>query len=49
MRMLQIDPKQRITVAEALRHPYVSIWYDAAEAEAVSKYNYSPEYYSPTN
>ena len=37
MRMLQIDPKNRITVAEALKHPYVTIWYDAAEAEAVSQ------------
>ena len=38
MKMLQIDPTQRITVCDALKHPYVSIWYDAAEAEAVSGY-----------
>lgn len=36
-KMLQIDPKDRITVDAALRHPYVSIWYDPAEAEAVSQ------------
>lgn len=38
-KMLQIDPKDRITVDAALRHPYVSIWYDPAEAEAVSQSN----------
>ena len=38
-KMLQIDPKDRITVDAALRHPYVSIWYDPAEAEAVSQTN----------
>lgn len=35
MKMLQIDPKHRVTVDEALKHPYVSIWYDPAEADAV--------------
>ena len=36
MRMLQIDPKDRITVDEGLKHPYVGIWYDPVETEAVS-------------
>ena len=36
MKMLQIDPKNRITVDQALAHPYVNIWYDASEVHAVS-------------
>ncbi|MEE6516074.1 hypothetical protein FKM82_025287 [Ascaphus truei] len=35
-KMLVIDPDKRISVDEALRHPYISVWYDPAEAEAVS-------------
>ena len=35
-KMLQIDPKNRITVDAALSHPYVSIWFDASEVNAVS-------------
>ena len=35
-RMLQIDPAKRITVEEGLAHPYVSIWFDPAEVNAVS-------------
>lgn len=34
--MLVIDPDRRISVDEALRHPYITVWYDPAEAEAVS-------------
>ena len=34
--MLQIEPTKRVTVDEALKHPYVSIWYDPLEADAVS-------------
>jgi c-Jun N-terminal kinase len=33
-KMLQIDPKNRITVDEALSHPYVNIWFDPAEVNA---------------
>lgn len=33
-RMLVIDPDKRISVDEALHHPYISVWYDSAEAEA---------------
>ena len=36
MKMLQIDPKNRITVDQALAHPYVSVWYDDKEVNAVS-------------
>lgn len=35
-KMLQIDPTKRITVDQALQHPYVSIWFDASEVYAVS-------------
>ena len=34
-KMLQIDPKNRITVDEALQHPYVKIWFDEGEVFAV--------------
>ncbi|KAL3235185.1 hypothetical protein RNJ44_02973 [Nakaseomyces bracarensis] len=30
-RMLAFDPQERITVEEALEHPYLSIWHDAAD------------------
>lgn len=33
-KMLQIDPAKRITVNEALLHPYVNIWYDKSEVDA---------------
>ncbi|KAL3312760.1 Mitogen-activated protein kinase 8 [Cichlidogyrus casuarinus] len=35
-RMLKIDPSERITVDEALLHPYVHVWYDKDEVNAVS-------------
>lgn len=34
--MLVIDPAKRISVDEALQHPYINVWYDPAEVEAVS-------------
>ena len=34
-KMLQIDPKNRITVDDALKHPYVKIWFDEGEVFAV--------------
>ena len=37
-KMLQIDPKNRITVDQALSHPYVNIWFDASEVNAVSSF-----------
>lgn len=33
--MLVIDPECRISVEEALNHPYIHIWFDPAEADAV--------------
>ena len=36
MKMLQIDSKNRITVDQALAHPYVNVWYDDKEVNAVS-------------
>ncbi len=35
-KMLVIDPESRISVQEALSHPYIHVWYDPAEADAVS-------------
>lgn len=35
-KMLIIDPAKRISVDEALQHPYINVWYDPAEVEAVS-------------
>uniref|UniRef100_F1KVI1 Stress-activated protein kinase JNK n=1 Tax=Ascaris suum TaxID=6253 RepID=F1KVI1_ASCSU len=33
-KMLVIDPEQRISVDEALKHPYVNVWFDEAEVYA---------------
>lgn len=35
-KMLVIDASKRISVEEALHHPYINVWYDPAEVEAVS-------------
>ncbi|KAM9380133.1 mitogen-activated protein kinase 8 isoform 1-T1 [Phaethornis superciliosus] len=37
-KMLVIDASKRISVDEALQHPYINVWYDPSEAEAVSSY-----------
>lgn len=37
-KMLVIDASKRISVDEALQHPYINVWYDPAEVEAVSIY-----------
>lgn len=34
--MLVVDPMKRINVTQALNHPYVHVWYDEKEVEAVS-------------
>uniref|UniRef100_A0AAY5EA01 Stress-activated protein kinase JNK n=1 Tax=Electrophorus electricus TaxID=8005 RepID=A0AAY5EA01_ELEEL len=33
-KMLIIDPAKRISVDEALQHPYINVWYDPSEVEA---------------
>uniref|UniRef100_A0A672RM79 Stress-activated protein kinase JNK n=1 Tax=Sinocyclocheilus grahami TaxID=75366 RepID=A0A672RM79_SINGR len=33
-KMLVIDASKRISVEEALQHPYINVWYDPAEVEA---------------
>ncbi|KAI5132080.1 Leucine-, Glutamate- And Lysine-Rich Protein 1 [Manis pentadactyla] len=33
-KMLIIDASKRISVDEALQHPYINVWYDPSEAEA---------------
>lgn len=35
-RMLVIDPERRISVDDALLHPYINVWYDEGEVNAVS-------------
>eukprot|EP00794_Sanderia_malayensis_P012024 gene12024-13265_t len=39
-KMLIIDPLKRCSVAEALKHPYVHVWYDASEVEAPAPTQY---------
>lgn len=34
--MLVIDPERRISVEEALLHPYINVWYEESEVNAVS-------------
>lgn len=34
--MLVVDPERRISVDEALMHPYISVWYEDGEVNAVS-------------
>ena len=36
-RMLVIDQEDRINVDEALMHPYINVWYDESEVNAVSR------------
>jgi len=38
--MLVIDASKRISVDEALKHPYINVWYDPTEVEAVSTREY---------
>ncbi|XP_064418632.1 mitogen-activated protein kinase 8 isoform X1 [Latimeria chalumnae] len=35
-KMLVVDATKRISVDEALQHPYINVWYDPAEVEAPS-------------
>jgi hypothetical protein len=35
--MLVIDPEKRISVDEALNHPYINVWYEDSEVNAVRK------------
>jgi mitogen-activated protein kinase 8/9/10 (c-Jun N-terminal kinase) len=37
-RMLIIDPEKRMSVDEALNHPYINVWYEDSEVNAVSLY-----------
>jgi c-Jun N-terminal kinase len=41
-KMLVIDPLHRITVEQALLHPYVHLWYDASEVDAPPPRQYDP-------
>lgn len=40
-KMLVIDPAKRISVDDAsLQHPYINVWYDPAEVEAVVRFRF---------
>ena len=34
--MLVVDRSKRISVIEALHHPYIHVWYERSEVESVS-------------
>jgi hypothetical protein len=36
--MLVIDPEKRMSVDEALNHPYINVWYEDSEVNAVIEY-----------
>ena len=38
-RMLVIDPEKRMSVDDALNHPYINVWYEDSEVNAVSFIN----------
>ena len=42
-KMLVIDQENRINVDEALRHPYIRVWYEESEVNAVSTCSKCPE------
>ena len=35
-KMLVVDPNHRISVDEAIQHPYINVWYDELEVNGVS-------------
>ena len=35
-KMLVIDPEKRISVDDALQHPYINVWYEESEVNGVS-------------
>jgi serine/threonine protein kinase len=37
-RVLVVDPEKRMSVDEALNHPYINVWYEASEVNAVSAF-----------
>lgn len=34
--MLVIDPEKRISVDDALQHPYINVWFEESEVNGVS-------------
>lgn len=37
-KMLVVDPDKRISVDDALMHPYINVWYDESEVNGVSRH-----------
>lgn len=35
-KMLVVDRSKRVSVIEALHHPYIHVWYERSEVESVS-------------
>ncbi|CAF4673724.1 unnamed protein product, partial [Rotaria sp. Silwood2] len=40
-RMLVIDPEKRMSVDEALNHPYINVWYEDSEVNAATPGQYN--------
>lgn len=40
-RMLIIDPEKRMSVDEALNHPYINVWFEDSEVNAVCRHFHS--------
>jgi mitogen-activated protein kinase 8/9/10 (c-Jun N-terminal kinase) len=38
--MLVIDPEKRMSVDEALNHPYIYVWYKDSEVNTVSLFEF---------
>ena len=43
--MLVIDQEKRISVDDALMHPYINVWYDESEVNAVSIFSIGRKYW----
>ncbi|KER23908.1 kinase domain protein [Opisthorchis viverrini] len=44
-RMLVIDPLERVSVDEALQHPYINVWFDESEVNAPPPGQYDVSFY----
>lgn len=46
--MLVLDPVRRISIVDALQHPYVNMWFDENEinTEKPQQYNVLSEYFN---
>ena len=42
--MLIIDPDKRMSIDEALNHPYINVWFEDSEVNAVSPTDYASKH-----